>query len=127
MYRVCQLRNVPAAFQRFLGPDSGGFERFFPDQRMHRVDGTILIVRLRGRKAVNGAVHELQRASRVLSSAMDRSNAALRGAWLSTATACVAIALRSGKDASQLIGQTATLIGQTAVLLFGSRQARLPV
>ncbi|HVL36118.1 MAG TPA: hypothetical protein VM489_10650 [Burkholderiales bacterium] len=28
-YRVCPQRNVAAAFQRFIGPDSGGLERFF--------------------------------------------------------------------------------------------------
>jgi hypothetical protein len=44
-YPVCPHRNVPAAFQRFLGPDSGGMERFFPDQRIDRVDGTLSIVR----------------------------------------------------------------------------------
>ena len=44
MYPVCPLRNVPAAYQRFLGPDSGGFERFFPAERAQRVDGTLLEV-----------------------------------------------------------------------------------
>jgi len=104
MYRVCPLRNVPAAFQRFLGPDSGGFERFFPDQRMQRVDGTLLIVRLRGRKAVNGARYELQRAARATSHAI--------------AGASQAIAV--GKDA-------ALLIARTAVLLFALHPVRLPI
>jgi hypothetical protein len=45
LYPVCPHRNVPAAFQRFLGPDSGGIERFFPDVRIDRVDGTLSIVR----------------------------------------------------------------------------------
>ena len=126
-YPVCPHRNVPAAFQRFLGPDSGGFERFFPDERMQRVHGTLLIARLRGRKAVSGAFHELRRAARAIScsidglnAAMDGLNAALSGTWSSTAAACLAFALASGKDATRLIGQTATL-------LFGSRAARLPV
>lgn len=120
LYPVCPQRNVPAAFQRFLGPDSGGFERFFPDERTQRVDGTLLIVRLRGRKAVTGAFHELQRAASAISGSIDGLNAALCGAWSSTAAACLAFALASGKDATRLIGLTATL-------LFGSRAARLPV
>ena len=119
-YPVCPHRNVAAAYQRFLGPDSGGFERFFPGERMQRVDGTLLIVRLRGRKAVSGAFHELQRAARTVSSSIEDLNATLSGTWSSTAAACLAFALASGKDATRLIGQTATL-------LFGSRATRLPV
>lgn len=42
-YPICPHRNVPAAFQRFLGSDSGGFARFFPDERAQRVDGTLLM------------------------------------------------------------------------------------
>lgn len=72
MYPVCPHRNVAAAFQRFLGPDSSGIERFFPDERARRADGTLLIVRLRGRRAVTGAVHELQRAARATSEALGR-------------------------------------------------------
>ena len=120
MYRVCPHRNVPAAFQRFLGPDSGGFERFFPDERMQRVDGTLLVVRLRGRRAVNGASHELRRAARLISRSISDLNAALSGAWASTAAGCTAFALSSGKDATRLVAQT-------AALLFGPRSARAPV
>jgi hypothetical protein len=69
-YPVCPHRNVAAAYQRFLGPDSGGIERFFPNARANRTDGTLLIVRLRGRKAVTGAVHELQRAAGAASQAL---------------------------------------------------------
>jgi hypothetical protein len=29
LYPVCPHRNVPAAYERFHGPDSGGIERFF--------------------------------------------------------------------------------------------------
>jgi hypothetical protein len=36
LYPVCPHRNVPAAFQRFLGPDSGGIERFFPCERIKK-------------------------------------------------------------------------------------------
>lgn len=70
LYPVCPHRNVPAAFQRFLGPDSGGFERFFPDERAQRVDGTLLIVRLRSKKAVRSAVH-----------VVEDLNLRLSGAW----------------------------------------------
>ena len=31
LYPVCPHRNVPAAFERFHGPDAGGVERFFID------------------------------------------------------------------------------------------------
>jgi hypothetical protein len=34
LYPVCPHRNVPAAYQRFHGPDSGGIERFFGHERM---------------------------------------------------------------------------------------------
>jgi len=69
LYPVCPHRNVPAAFQRFLGPDSGGFERFFPDERVQRVDGTLLVVRLRSKKAVRSAVHVVEDLNLRLSSA----------------------------------------------------------
>lgn len=29
LYRVCPHRNVAAAYERFLGPDSAGLDRFF--------------------------------------------------------------------------------------------------
>ena len=51
-YPVCPHRNVPAAFERFLGPDSGGIERFFPDPRGHRLDDTVREVRMKGRRAI---------------------------------------------------------------------------
>lgn len=35
LYPVCPHRNVPAAFERFYGPDSGGIGRFFVDERAH--------------------------------------------------------------------------------------------
>lgn len=107
-YPVCPLRNVPAAFQRFLGPDSGGFERFFPGAHAQRFDGTLLIVRLRGKKAMNGA-----------SRAIEDFNTGLARAWTLTAAGCLSFALESGNDAMRLIIRSATL-------LFGPRQARLP-
>jgi len=33
LFPVCPHRNVPAAFERFHGPDSGGMERFFDDEQ----------------------------------------------------------------------------------------------
>jgi hypothetical protein len=109
LYPVCPHRNVPAAFQRFLGPDSGGFERFFPDERMHRVDGTLLIVRLGGRKAMSGAAH-----------ALADFNARLSRAWTATAAACIGFARARGEDVTQLLIRT-------ALLVCGSRVTRLPV
>ena len=67
-YPVCPYRNVPAAFQRFLGPDSGGIGRFFPDARAQHIDGTLLIVRLHGKRAVSGAVQALEDFNACLSS-----------------------------------------------------------
>ena len=61
LFPVCPHRNVPAAFQRVLGPDSGGFERFFPDERMQRFDGTLLIVRVRSQKAMTRASYVMAR------------------------------------------------------------------
>jgi hypothetical protein len=58
-YPVCPYRNVPAAYQRFFGTDSGGIERFFSDARASRTDGTLLIVRLHGKRVVSGAVQAL--------------------------------------------------------------------
>lgn len=114
-YPVCPHRNVAAAYQRFLGPDSGGIERFFPNERARRSDGTLLIARLRGRRAVSGAAHELQRAARATSLAIAELNAGLSSAWTRTGSV-----LASGKDA-------AVLIGRWASLLFASRPDRLPV
>lgn len=68
-YPVCPHRNVPAAFQRFLGPDSGGIERFFPHERSLRVDDTILIVRMKGRRVVEGFSQDLQRVVLIVSDA----------------------------------------------------------
>lgn len=112
MYPVCPHRNVPAAFERFLGPDSGGIERFFPDERPRRADGTLLIVRLQGKRALAGALHELQHASRVASTAMRTLNAEFHGVWLPRA-------MRQCTEAAVLVGRWATLP-------FASRPARLP-
>ena len=85
-YPVCPYRNVPAAYQRFLGPDSGGIERFFPAGELtQRVDGTLLIVRLRSQKAVTGAAL-----------AVGELNAAVCFAWACTVSACQAFALAAG-------------------------------
>jgi hypothetical protein len=97
MYPVCPHRNVPAAFERFLGPDSGGIERFFPYEQPRRADGTLLIVQLRGRKALAGVIafHSL-----------------LRNVWMPRA-------ISWGRAAALRIGFCATLF-------FASRPARLP-
>ena len=85
-YPVCPYRNVPAAYQRFLGPDSGGIERFFPAGELtQRVDGTLLIVRLRSQKAVTGAAH-----------AVGEFNSAVCFAWACTVSACQAFAVAAG-------------------------------
>jgi len=39
LYPVCPHRNVPAAFARFNGPDTGGIERFFDDEHLRFLDG----------------------------------------------------------------------------------------
>jgi len=107
-YPVCPYRNVPAAYQRFLGLDSGGIERFFPNARAQRTDGTLLIVRVRGKQAVTGAVQ-----------AIEDFNACISSTWTTTAAACCAFALASGSDAMHAIVRV-------AALLF-SRPQRLPV
>jgi hypothetical protein len=85
LYPVCPHRNVPAAFERFLGPDSGGIERFFPDVRAERVDGTLLIVR-----------QQRQRASRVLSESI-----VLAEAFVALAAAAAALSARAAGSAFQ--------------------------
>jgi hypothetical protein len=65
-YRVCPHRNVPAAFERFLGPDSGGIERFFPEQRGYRLDDTIWEVRMKGRRTAEAVTQKLHGSARVL-------------------------------------------------------------
>jgi hypothetical protein len=107
-YPVCPHRNVAAAFQRFIGPDSGGLERFFPDERMQRVDCTLLIVRQR-REAIAGA----------LAQSLDALNVALSDTWSGAARTSWTFALASRDDLVRLIARTATL-------LFGARPARLP-
>ena len=81
-YPVCPYRNVPAAYQRFLGADSGGIERFFPGELAQRVDGTILIVRVRSKKAVSGAAQ-----------VVGELNAAVCSAWVFTVAAGQALAV----------------------------------
>ena len=94
-YPVCPYRNVPAAFQRFLGPDSGGIERFFPDARAQQFDGTLLIVRWHGKKAVSGAVQ-----------ALEGFNACLASTWTRTVSTCSSFALAGARDAACAIRLT---------------------
>jgi len=72
-YPVCPYRNVPAAYQRF------------PGELAQRYDGTILIVRVRSKKAVSGAAQ-----------ALGEFNAAVCSAWVCTVAACQAFALAAG-------------------------------
>ena len=81
-YPVCPYRNVPAAYQRFLGPDSGGIERFFPGELAQRYDGTLLIVRVRSKKAVTGAAQ-----------VVGEFNAAVCTAWAFAVCGCQAFVL----------------------------------
>src|SRR3970282_574797 len=58
-YPVCPHRNVPAAYQRFHGPDSGGIERFLSHERM-RVQDAFAVAerhceRFEQRAAMSGA------------------------------------------------------------------------
>ena len=105
-YPVCPYRNVPAAYQRFLGPDSGGIERFFPGELNQRVDGTILVVRVRSKKAVTNAAH-----------AVGDFNAWLSSTWTRTVSTSQDVAGITANGTMQLISRMATL-------LFGSRPMR---
>ncbi len=105
-YPVCPYRNVPAAFQRFLGPDSGGIERFFPGELAQRYDGTVLIVRVRSQKAVTKTAQ-----------AVEEFNAWLSREWVRAVSTSHAAAVTGANDLVRLIGRAATLI-------FGSRPVR---
>jgi hypothetical protein len=67
LYRVCPHRNVPAAFQRFLGPDSGGIERFFPQVHGLRLDDTVWEVRMKGRRIFEAMRDESQHVALIVS------------------------------------------------------------
>jgi hypothetical protein len=58
-YPVCPHRNVPAAYRRFHGPDSGGIERFFGHERMRVLDAFAALTsacdRFEQRAAMTGA------------------------------------------------------------------------
>ena len=107
-YPVCPYRNVSAAYQRFFGPDSGGIERFFPNALAQRTDGTLLIVRARGKRAFSGAVQ-----------ALEDLNGRLSSTWTTTVSSSWGFAAANGRGALQLIVLVA------ALLL--SRPQRLPV
>jgi hypothetical protein len=105
-YPVCPYRNVPAAYQRFLGPDSGGIERFFPGELAQRYDGTVLIVRVRSQKAVSRAAQ-----------AVAEFNVWLSHAWVRAVSTSHALAVTGANDLIRFMGRAATL-------LFGSRPMR---
>jgi len=104
-YPICPFRNVPAAYQRFLGPDSGGIERFFPGELAQRYDGTVLVVRVRSKKAVSEAAQ-----------AVEEFNGWLSSAWVRGVSTSHAVAMKTANDAIRLYGRVITL-------LFGSRPA----
>lgn len=105
-YPVCPYRNVPAAYQRFLGHDSGGIERFFPGELAQRYDGTLLIVRVRSKKAVSNAAH-----------AVGDFNAWLSSTWTRTVST-------SQDFAGVTANETMRLFSRVAALIFGSRPMR---
>ena len=106
-YPVCPYRNVPAAYHRFFGPDSGGIERFFPNALAQRTDGTLLVVRVRGKRAFTGAVQ-----------ALEDFNGRLASTWTATVSLSWGFAAANRRGALQLIARL-------AALLF-SRPQRLP-
>ena len=108
MYPVCPHRNVPAAFERFLGPDSGGIERFFPHKASHRADSTLFIV----------TVHGMRSAAERVSQAVAEFNTGLWTAWTASALA-IFIAGRTSYALSLRLRKSASL-------LFASRPMRLP-
>ena len=105
-YPVCPYRNVPAAYQRFLGPDSGGIERFFPGELTQRVDGTILVVRVRSQRAVTNAAQVVGEVTARLSSTWARTDSVSHG-----------FAVTGASDVMRLLARAATLV-------FGTRPAR---
>jgi hypothetical protein len=107
MYPVCPHRNVPAAFERFFGPDSGGVERFFPNASSHRTDATVFIVTQHGKRAIRGAVQILEATPHRVSQAIVEFNAGLWAAWTASACAIYLLATRAyraGRSASVLSG-----------------------
>jgi hypothetical protein len=91
MYPVCPDRNVGAAFECFLGPDSRRLERFLSDQRMHWAGRTLRIAQVRGRRAFAGAARGLRTGGLVISKAVEDLNLVLVFGWI--AASCVLSAL----------------------------------
>ena len=117
MYPVCPHRNVPAAFERFLGPDSGGIERFFLHKASQRPDSTLLIVTVQ---------QKLRGAGEGVSQAVTDFNAALWTAWTASAIA-IWFAGRASSAVSLSLGkEAAVFIRRWASVLFASRPMRLP-
>ena len=80
MYPVCPHRNVAAAYQRFLGPDSCGIERFFGDDHSLSADAVHAIASL-----ASACNQIAARNARDASSALILAAAALKdfcAAWL---------------------------------------------
>jgi hypothetical protein len=103
-YPVCPHRNVPAAFQRFLGPDSGGMERFFPEEQARRTQRNLM--------------HGLKAAASEVSQAVGDFNTAVVAVWQAGAALAWVLAWKLGGDAMAVLRRGAALMS--------SRPVRLP-
>jgi hypothetical protein len=83
IYPVCPHRNVPAAFECFLGPDSRHLDRFLETQRMHRASRALALVTEQGRRAYGGAARGLRTVALVIPKAVADLNLILTLAWIS--------------------------------------------
>jgi hypothetical protein len=117
MYPVCPHRNVIAAYQRFLGPDSGGIERFFGDERVRPADATQLMtalasacnrialrVQLHDRWTPAGMVRALDRAAVVFSAAVALFNPFLTRAWIDATYALSTLMAAIAAQSKQFYG-----------------------
>jgi hypothetical protein len=83
LYPVCPHRNVPAAFECFLGPDSRHLDRFLEDQRMDRAGRALASLRAQGRRVYAGAVGGLRGVALVIPKAVADLNLILTLGWIS--------------------------------------------
>jgi hypothetical protein len=101
LYPVCPARNVVAAFQCFLGPDSRGIDRFLGEERIHWADDALLIVQARGRWALAGVTYRLRQSGKLFCDAVADFNRAL--AWWWTVSAYLVCALCSSGASSTAV------------------------
>ena len=106
-YPVCPHRNVPAAFDRFFGPDSGGIERFFPQAHSFRLDDTVWEVRVKGRRVLETLSEESKRVALIVADAAVLARAVL--------IIMSAAAISRAKDAYRSFQGRFTLVTKTAV------------